>query len=512
MIAPFSVLHGSRSDLPKGAEWPLPSASYPTELLRHTESLVLLHTDPNPASPTSVVHEQKETDVVLTQVRLMLPPPPEPPEPAVEGVEGVGEGQEDGEPLRCEPPRYEARLSSGDGDVKENFPSVPIELSATGEATTVRPLKGRQREDLRLEISELGAAEGSVLWTSAPLLTLGVAPYPGATPSGKLLPVDADAEEGAEEQSAQRALEPSATAPTDADGTPLPASFTSCSWRLQRALPPITKFRTRPMALSYSAGADRIQFEKRLNMWRRELHENRSTAPPEVRMHTLDGPWRPMSPSARTVPTSPSHWQKPWRPPYTPNHLLGDPLTRRQHAKYAADAEADAERFRAQAVVVQLENYYGALPICATAYQACGALERLDGFLQAGDGENLRQIDARKLLRRIKGLRLPFERLVRNVWTAGPEVEYDKAKAALLRLLQREVAARKAAGKAAEAAQPDVEPKQISPMIRAEMGSLHFKPPQLPTKVRRGEPPPPTGPAYQGTKLGRVGLLTFYGK
>lgn len=45
----------------------------------------------------------------------------------------------------------------------------------------------------------------------------------------------------------------------------------------------------------------------------------------------------------------------------------------------------------------------------------------------------------------MKGLRLPFERLVRNVWEEGPEVLYDRTKAALTRMLEREVTRREAA-------------------------------------------------------------------
>ena len=337
----------------------------------------------------------------------------------------------------------------------------------------------------------------TALWASAPLSEVGVAGGGGSSqPFGALRPPPAEDEEAA----ALRALAPTDAAPTAEDGSPQTASLTSCGWRLQRALPPITKFRTRPQALFYSASNDRSEFELRLNTWRRELKENQMTELVEVRSHIPDSPWRPLDDSVRTIPQSPSKWNQPWRPPPPPHHLRGDPLTQRLHAKYITDAAEDAARLRSQAVLVQLDRLYGALPICATADRACDAIGSLYDFLQTGD--NLVQIDALRLLKKIKGLRLPFERLVRNVWTAGPEVEYDKAKVAITRLLQREVALRKAAGSPQPRAQPDVEPKQISPMIQADMATVKFKPPVYGSKT--GLPPPP--------KLGRAGLLTFKGK
>ena len=75
------------------------------------------------------------------------------------------------------------------------------------------------------------------------------------------------------------------------------------------------KFRTRPLALVYSAKEDRKQFENRLNDWRLELSEN------------INKPQK--------------EWSQPWRPPYPPHHLLGDPQTQYDRANYIA---AQAER------------------------------------------------------------------------------------------------------------------------------------------------------------------------
>jgi hypothetical protein len=46
-------------------------------------------------------------------------------------------------------------------------------------------------------------------------------------------------------------------------------------------------------------------------------------------------------------------------------------------------------------------------------------------------GANLMQIDAEDTLACLRRVSLPFERLVRNVWTEGPEVAYDRYKAGL---------------------------------------------------------------------------------
>ena len=94
-------------------------------------------------------------------------------------------------------------------------------------------------------------------------------------------------------------------------------------------------------------------------------------------------------------------------------------------------------------------------------------------------------IDAAALLNKLRRIRLPFELLVRSVWEEGPEVEYDRTKAALEQLLTHEVARRKreadaAAKRALEAAQRE----------KAGTASMPPRPRSTP---------------------GRVGLLTFYG-
>lgn len=246
----------------------------------------------------------------------------------------------------------------------------------------------------------------------------------------------------------------------------------SCDWRVQRALPPVQKFRTRPLAMTNSAPNDRKDFEARLNEWRVELSEN--------------------------IHKPPSEWSQPWRPPYRPHHLLGDPLTQCRRDAYIAAAANDVVTFRAQAVAVQLKKLQDQLPVCQTADQAVSTLVAIRDFLETPG--NMPQIDAALVLRQVRHLRLPFERLVRNVWQEGPEVAYDRTKASLQRLLLREVARRKADA-AAEAA-----------------GALAPAPPPLTTTVGGNtfeftspRSVPPTLPIASNSYGIRSGLLTFPG-
>ena len=112
------------------------------------------------------------------------------------------------------------------------------------------------------------------------------------------------------------------------------------------------------------------------------------------------------------------------------------------------------------------------------------------------------QIDAVLVLRQIRSLRLPFERLVRNVWQEGPEVAYDRTKASLQRLLQKEVAQRKAHAAAVAA------------------GALTGPPAPLTTTIGGDEflltapLPKPTTLPMNSTRVDgvRAGLLTFVGE
>ena len=349
-----------------------------------------------------------------------------------------------------EPTRYEAALVSS----TEAFAAVPLVVTTDGMAVCTRALKGKSGAELQIHVREVGSE--AALWCSSPLNSLEVGH--ASARFGRL----------------------GSTALTATGDAPAGEASFACEWRLQRTLPPVSRYRTRPLAVGYSAPNDRDAFEHRLDEWRLELTENRAT---------------------RLLGVQPE-WTRPWRPPYPAHHLLGNPIIRRQHAAYIA-AQADfAVTLRAQAVDVQLEALRSRLPGCQTAEQAVRALEAIRAFLETGN--NLPLINAPKLLRQVRNLRLPFERLVRNVWQEGPEVLYDRTKASLTRLLQKEVGGRKAVA-AAAARGPALPPphdtldgQDTSPMLLAEMKGLR-------TKGRQTY-----GPA--GTPLTRAGLLTFYGE
>ena len=322
------------------------------------------------------------------------------------------------------------------------FEAVPIALSQDGDGTC-RPLKGVRSEELLVIIREVGSEAQK--WSSEPLVSLGV----GTGPVGKI-----------------------SDAPLSGAG----GAHFSCVWRMQRTLSPSKQLRTRPLAMKYSAPEDRSEFEARLNLWRLELGENRDKPSEE--------------------------WTQEWRPPYPAHHLSGDPLPRRLRAAYIENAASNKVLFRAQAISVHLEALRGRLPICQTAEQAVAALVAVREFLEKGD--NLQQIDASTLLRQIRNLRLPFERLVRNVWQEGPEVAYDRTKAALQRLLQREVATRKAALAAAgppPPPPPDTSYAGMSPAMASEISMISRH------TTSRGQ----ADSHHRDSQGLRLGLLTFQG-
>jgi len=77
-----------------------------------------------------------------------------------------------------------------------------------------------------------------------------------------------------------------------------------------------------------------------------------------------------------------------------------------------------------------------------SALEAVAVLHEMRTFLTT---DPLRtQIDARAALELLSRVKLPFERLVRNVWVEGPEVQYDRAKAHICSLLEAAIDARDA--------------------------------------------------------------------
>ena len=126
-----------------------------------------------------------------------------------------------------------------------------------------------------------------------------------------------------------------------------------------------------------------------------------------------------------------------------------------------------------------------------SAQQATDALIAIKRFLFTG--ANLTHVDADEAHGVLRGLHLPFERLVRNVWVEGPEVAYDVAKAGLEQVLAEE-SARVKAEKAWLAKQVDgYGPRPLVQQLVHDIGA----------ESRRRRAQPARGP--------RVGLLTFLG-
>ena len=144
-----------------------------------------------------------------------------------------------------------------------------------GSLTTERPLKVPHLPTLCLAVRELGME--AVQFMSQPLRDLRVG-VPGAR-TGRLQEleleawVDPNAEEllppdtkgGAKDKAAKGGK---GAPPAEEEER---AASLSCDWRVQAALPPIVRHRTRPLAMSYAAPKDRDAFETRTNKWRREV-------------------------------------------------------------------------------------------------------------------------------------------------------------------------------------------------------------------------------------------------
>jgi len=206
----------------------------------------------------------------------------------------------------------------------------------------------------------------------------------------------------------------------------------------------------------------------------------------------------------------PREWGDKWRAPYVPHHMaLGDPLARKSKVDYIANGEADRVMMTRQKVGVQLRLMQDRLPTCVTAQQGVAVLSEIRAFLQSeqvmrAEGSSVvvrepkvRLVDAKAVLKQVRNLRLPFEYLVRSVWEEGPEVEYDRTKASLVRLLQQEIARRKRLEDEAAANKAPVVPASSKTRTGRRLAANieGFVPPRPATT--------PGGP--------RLGLLSFYG-
>ena len=340
-------------------------------------------------------------------------------------------------------------------------------------------LQAQNGDELRISVSVSGCATPLF---EAPLEELGI----GGSQAGRI----------------SEAVIPQFTGEL-AEGAVTPAGSASiaCAWRTQRSLPPPRTGldRCRSLCMRYASPIHRDEFTRRLELWRTEMSD--VTKEPNYLPHGF-----PVG-----HPHGPSTWAQPWLPPYIPHHMKGGPLTQEVRNAYLQGGEDMKALLRAQAVRVQLTALMDVLPTCQTAEQAVRALEEVHTFLESSKEEvatthqvspngvrysetfpvthhTLPQIDAAATLRLVRRLNLPFERLVRNVWMEGPEVQYDRSKAALEGLLAAEVARRKTA----EASPP---PAERPADLASKFGVVFAT-----TRIHEGKNAP------------RRGLLNFPGK
>ena len=216
---------------------------------------------------------------------------------------------------------------------------------------------------------------------------------------------------------------PDAAAPAGGGGGLVLAGW----WRLEAALGSLEGQRVPQLALQYFSPAARQTHLARQALWREEMR---------IELGLPSTGW---TASHRHAPAGPAK----------PSHLLGDAPSREARLEYVREMNSLRVAMSEQAVQRQCAALFDTLSACVTAEQAAAALDALGAFLRLG--ANLSKVDAAAELDRLANVRLPFERLVRNVWMEGPEVAYDQAKASIRALLTRELAARRAEQRRGEA-------------------------------------------------------------
>lgn len=112
---------------------------------------------------------------------------------------------------------------------------------------------------------------------------------------------------------------------------------------------------------------------------------------------------------------------------------------RARHA-FLAEKSALSRTFTAQATSREWAAIELRLRRTRSALEAVAILGEMQAFLMTDP--LITRLDAAASLGLLSRVRLPFERLVRNVWEEGDEVRYDRAKAAVCALLAAEVAER----------------------------------------------------------------------
>jgi len=206
-----------------------------------------------------------------------------------------------------------------------------------------------------------------------------------------------------------------------------------------------------PLAVKYAAPANRQELVSRQAQWREEMCSKATGC---------DNPG--LGASLR--------WER--APPTKPSRTLGDATTRRARSEYAIQKNEDRVALSRQAVQRAYDQEHAKLLLCTTALQAHAQLQDMRAYVLTG--ANLAMVDAEGALNELRKLRLPFEQLVRNVWSAGPETKYDASKASLEKLLAVEVQERAAATKALESTgHLPYGPRKLVPQIIHTLGETN---------------------------------------
>lgn len=279
---------------------------------------------------------------------------------------------------------------------------------------------------------EKGLVEGPVLVTFEP-----DAPAPAAVVEEAKKPAGKPAKGGKGAKEAPKEAAAEAPPPPKRDTTVEVAGW----WRLEAPLPDIASTnRIIPLAMRYTGPAARQSVLERQAIWRSEMARELSLDPPAY------------GASHRFALAA----------PLKPSHTFGDAPSRAVRLDYVKTMNSLRVTLGEQAEQRQLDLIFKRLHGCVTAEQAAAALHEMQAFLRRG--ATLTKVDAEDAAARLGRVRLPFERLVRNVWMAGPEVAYDTAKASLGALLEKEVASRrKEAERAAKQPNEHFFPRQRVP-------------------------------------------------
>lgn len=184
----------------------------------------------------------------------------------------------------------------------------------------------------------------------------------------------------------------------------VPQAKLDLSWRVQPVIESMREHRCPPLAHKYSATSSREQHFMREKAWREE-------------MSNLD--------------------INPGKPAPTPKHFLGDATSRQSFAAYRKDRLEMQDLLSSHAVTNRIVELLQACLRCPTAMEASNELTTVKQFLM--EGSNLIKVDADDALRRVKSLRLPRAKLVHNIYSDGPEGEFERTKAYLQRTLRAEI-------------------------------------------------------------------------